>query len=155
MRRPLTALTIVALSLCGGTAMASEQSRIQNNLDRIIDTMTSPGVAQRIAAALPANPESSILEKKVSSKDATTLSLTGTILLTETDFLSDGTPFTVGVLNVNLPIHQEIYFSCVGGSIWSQCIPTGRRKLDGFILAGDGDVTEVYLNFVFVTKLTK
>jgi len=61
----------------------------------------------------------------------------------------------VGVMTVKVPIQQQIYFSCIGGSIWSQCVPTGRRKLDGFILAGDGVAFDSYLNLVVVTKLTK
>ncbi len=155
MRKHLVALAIMVLLLCGGAVSATQHTRVQINLERIITAMGSPQMAPQIAAALSANSESQSLEKKVPSKDATSISLTGTILQTETDFLSDGTPITVGVMNVNLPIHQQIYFSCVGGSIWAQCIPTGRRKLDGFVLAGDDSAFEAYLNLVVVTKLTK
>jgi len=155
MRKPLVALAITVFLLCGGAVTASQQSHVQIDLERIITAIDSPQMAQHVAAALSANPDSQAPEKKVPSKDATSISLTGTVLLTQTDFLSDGTPITVGVMNVNLPIHQQIYFSCIGGSIWAQCVPTGRRKLDGFLLAGDGVAVETYLNLVIVTKLTK
>lgn|GEM_PF-4411355 len=155
MRKPLIAFAIMALLVCGGAASAAQQGRVQIDLQRIITALGSPQMAAQVAAARSANSEPQSLEKKVPPKDATSISLTGTVLLTETDFLSDGTPVTVGVMNVNLPIHQQIYFSCIGGSIWAQCIPTGRRKLDGFVVAGDDNAFEAYLNLVVVTKLTK
>jgi hypothetical protein len=155
MRKSLVGLAIMALLLCGGTATASQQSRAQINFERIISALDSPEMAKPVAAALSANSELQIPEKKVPSKDATTISLIGTVVLTETDFLSDGTPITVGLMNVNLPIHQQVYFSCIGGSIWVQCIPSGRRKLDGFLLAGDDVAFDSFLNLVIVTKLTK
>ena len=155
MRNRLLVTMIAAFLLWGGMASAAQKGRVQIDLERIISSISSPQMAPLVAAALSAGAEPQALEKKVPAKDATTVSLTGTILETQTDFLDDGTPITAGVMNVNLPLHQQIYFSCIGGAIWSQCIPTGRRKLDGFLLAGDGVSSEVFLNFVVVTKLTR
>jgi hypothetical protein len=155
MKNLVALLAFGALVLYGGVASAAQNNGAQINLERIIGAMDSPRMAPLVAAARSANAEPQAWEKKVPAKDATTVSLTGTILQTDTDFLSDGTPITVGIINLNLPIHQEIYFSCIGGSIWSQCIPTGRRKLDGFLLAGDGISEDVFVNLIIVTKLTK
>ncbi len=155
MRTPLLIIGMIALLFCGGTAGAAQKNRVQIELERIISAIDSPQMAQRIATELAAHLEPQFPEKKVPTKDATTVSLVGTVVFTDTDFLSDGTPITVGVMNVNTPLHQQVYFSCIGGSIWTQCISTGRRKLDGFLLAGDDVAFDAFLNLVIVTKLTK
>lgn len=122
--------------------------------------------AERIKAALEARPElvaaaraaamtpDQAREKAVSKIDKNSFTLIGNVFFYDTDFLSDGTPITVGVAEVKRPAVQDIYFSCIG-SLASTCRALGRRQLDGWLLAGDGVNTDEYLHFLIVTKVKK
>ena len=106
--------------------------------------------AARAAAMTPDQPR----EKAVSKVDKNSFTLIGNVVFYDTDFLSDGTPITVGVAQVKKPLLQEIYFSCIG-SLASTCRALGRRQLEGWLLAGDGVSSEEFLHFVIVTKVKK
>jgi hypothetical protein len=124
--------------------------------------------AARIVAALEAQPElvaaaraaaispaiSPEREKAVSKVDKNSFTLIGSVVFYDTDFLSDGTPITVGVAQVKKPLLQDIYFSCIG-SLALTCRALGRRQLEGWLLAGDGVNTDEYLHFLIVTKVKK
>jgi len=123
--------------------------------------------AARIVAQLEAQPElvaaaraasmstDQPRERAVSKVDKNSFTVIGNVFLYDTDFLSDGTPITVGVAQVKKPTLQDIDFSCVGGSIASTCRALGRRQLEGWLLAGDGTNTDEYLHFLIVTKVKK
>lgn len=93
--------------------------------------------------------------RAVSRTDKDSFTVIGNVFIYDTDFLSDGTPITVGIADVLKPVRQDIYFSCIGGSIASACRGIGRRQIDGWLLAGDGTNTDEYLNFLIVTKVRK
>ena len=139
-----------------------------------VSTMASAGTreealalrAARIVAQLEAQPElvaaakaaamtpDQAREKAVSKVDKNSFTLIGNVFFYDTDFLSDGTPITVGVAEVKKPALQEIYFSCLG-SLASTCRAFGRRQLDGWLLAGDGVNSDEFLHFLIVTKVKK
>ena len=122
--------------------------------------------AARIVAQLEAQPELVAAAKAaamtpdqprgnaVSKVDKNSFTLIGNVFFYETDFLSDGTPITVGVAEVKKPALQDIYFSCLG-SLASPCRALGRRQLDGWLLAGDGVNSDEFLHFLIVTKVKK
>ena len=106
--------------------------------------------AARIVAALEAQPKlvaaaraaamtpDQTRETAVSKVDKNAFTLIGNVFFYDTDFLSDGTPITVGVAEVKKPAVQDIYFSCIGSTMASACRSLGRRQLEGWLLAGDG-----------------
>jgi hypothetical protein len=148
----LAALVLVAISATAFAAGNGPSFGVQ--AERIIAMLNAKPelvAAARAAALEPANPK----DKAVSKVDKNSFTIIGNVLAYDSDFLSDGTPITVGVASVSRPVGQDIYFSCIGGSIANSCRGLGRRQLDGWLLAGDGDETEEYLHFLVVTKLKK
>jgi hypothetical protein len=112
-------------------------------------------VAAARAAAMSPNQPDQLRENAVSKVDKNSFIVIGNVYLYDTDFLSDGTPITVGIAQVKKPALQDIYFSCIGGSIASACRSLGRRQLEGWLLAGDGVSSDEYLHFLIVTKVKK
>jgi len=148
----VAALILVAIS---ATAFAAKAPSFGVQAERIIAMLNAKpelvAAAQAAAVVEPANPK----EKAVSKVDKNAFTIIGNVLVYDSDFLSDGTPITVGIARVNRPVGQDIYFSCIGGSIANACRGLGRRQLDGWLLTGDGVESEEYLNFIVVTKLKK
>ena len=145
------ALILAAISMTGSAVTREEAFEVR---------------AARIVAALEAQPElvaaaraaamtpDQTRERAVSKVDKNSFTLIGNVFFYNSDFLSDGTPITVGVADVKKPARQDIYFSCIG-SLATTCRAIGRRQLEGWLLAGDGVSTDEYLHFLIVTKVKK
>jgi len=121
--------------------------------------------AARIATALDAHRQAGLLrtveleaagvpEKAVGRTDKNAFQFIGTALAWDTDFLSDGTPFTVVAMQLNRPFGQTVYLSCLG-SLAGPCAGTGRRQFDGYMFAGDGDAFDEFLFLAVATKVKK
>ena len=111
-------------------------------------------VAAARAAAMSPNQPDRARENAVSKVDKNSFTVIGNVFLYDSDFLSDGTPITVGIAQVKKPLLQDIYFSCIG-SLASTCRALGRRQLEGWLLAGDGVSSDEFLHFLIVTKVKK
>lgn len=146
-------LATVSTTAFAGTAATKEQSlklraaRMVAALDARPDLVAAAKTAAAQSLEQPG-------ERAVSRTDKDAFTIIGSVFIYDTDFLSDGTPITVGIMDVARPLRQDLYFSCIG-SIASACRGTGRRQLEGWLLAGDGEETEEYLNFIIVTKVKK
>lgn len=154
MRIRKIAAAAVALAAISATVWAAtREESFDVRAARIVAALDAqPGlVAAAQAAAQGADQPR---EKAVSKTDKNSFTLIGNVFFYDSDFLSDGTPITVGVADVRKPLQQEIYFSCLG-SLASACRALGRRQLEGWLLAGDGTNTDEYLHFLIVTKVKK
>ena len=157
MRIPKIAAALVVLAAISATVSAASAVTREEALGlraaRIVAALEAQPelvAAARAAAMTPDQPR----EKAVSKTDKNSFTVIGSIFFYDTDFLSDGTPITVGVAEVKRPLLQDIYFSCIG-SLASTCRTLGRRQLEGWLLAGDGVSTDEYLHFLIVTKVKK
>ena len=111
-------------------------------------------VASARAAAMSPKQPDQLRENAVSRVDKNSFTLIGNVFFYDFDFLSDGTPITVGVAQVKKPLLQDIYFSCIG-SLATPCRALGRRQLEGWLLAGDGVSSDEFLHFLIVQKVKK
>jgi hypothetical protein len=99
----------------------------------------------------------------VPRKDATTLSITGTISdVLGFDYLDDGTPFALIQVTPHFPATQDILVGCIGNAAYT-CYKAhiGKRaKLDGTILSAtlldpnDPDTPDPFWNLATMTKIT-
>lgn len=142
----LAAVSTVASAGSREDAFALRAARIVAQLEAQPELVA----AAKAAAMSPDQPR----EKAVSKIDKNSFILIGNVFFYDTDFLSDGTPITVGVAEVKKPALQDIYFSCLG-SLASTCRALGRRQLEGWLLAGDGVNSDEFLHFLIVTKVKK
>ena len=154
MRIPKIAAAVVVLAAVASSvsAVTPEEARGVRAARIVAALEAQPELvaAARAAAMTPDQPR----EKAVSKVDKNSFTLIGNVVFYDTDFLSDGTPITVGVAQVKKPLLQDIYFSCIG-SLASTCRTLGRRQLEGWLLAGDGVNTDEFLHFLIVTKVKK
>ncbi|MFL6289633.1 MAG: hypothetical protein ACJ759_01940 [Thermoanaerobaculia bacterium] len=150
----LVALILAAVSMTGSAVTREEAFGVR--AARIVAALEAQPelVAAARAAAIAATAPDQTREKAVSKVDKNSFTLIGNVFFYDTDFLSDGTPITVGVADVRRPAQQDIYFSCIG-SLAATCRALGRRQLDGWLLAGDGVNSDEYLHFLIVTKVKK
>ncbi len=146
-------VVLAAVSAAVSTAATREEAFAVRAARIVAQLEAQPQLvaAARAAAMSPDQPR----ENAVSKVDKNSFTLIGNVVFYNSDFLSDGTPITIGVAQVKKPGLQEIYFSCIGGSISSACRGLGRRQVEGWLLAGDGVETDEYLHFLIVTKLKK
>lgn len=155
MRKTWLVLAVVALAALGAvTARAAGQGEEERELAERV---------ARIAAALDARPElvaaareaqaelPQLPEKAVSRIDKNLFQIIGRVFLWDSDFLSDGTPLTVVVAEVNRPIRQNAYVACLG-SLAAPCRATGRRAFDGYLLSSADDE---FLYLLLATKVKK
>lgn len=155
MRIPKIAAAVVVLAAISATVSSAitREEALGLRAERIkaqLEAQPELVAAARAAAMTPDQPR----EKAVSRIDKNSFTLIGNVFFYDSDFLSDGTPITVGVAEVKRPAVQDIYFSCIG-SLANTCRALGRRQLDGWLLAGDGVSTDEYLHFLIVTKVKK
>lgn len=155
MRIPKIAAAVVVLAAISATVASAitPEEALGLRAARIVAQLEAQPelvAAARAAAMTPDQPR----EKAVSKIDKNSFTLIGNVFFYDSDFLSDGTPITVGVAQVKRPALQDIYFSCLG-SLASTCRALGRRQLDGWLLAGDGVNTDEFLHFLIVTKVKK
>jgi hypothetical protein len=151
--RKIAAAVVVLAAISATVSAVTREEAFGVRAARIVAELEAqPGLvaAARAAAMTPDQPR----EKAVSKVDKNSFTLIGNVFFYDSDFLSDGTPITVGVAQVKKPAVQDIYFSCIG-SIASTCRALGRRQLEGWLLAGDGVNTDEYLHFLIVTKVKK
>jgi hypothetical protein len=154
MRIPKIAAAVVVLAAVSTAVSAvTREEALAVRAARIVaqlEAQPSLVAAARAAAMTPDQPR----ERAVSKVDKNSFTLIGNVFFYDTDFLSDGTPITVGVAEVKKPLLQDIYFSCIG-SLASSCRALGRRQLEGWLLAGDGVSSDEFLHFLIVTKVKK
>ena len=154
MRIPKIAAAVVVLAAISATVSAvTREEALSVRAARIVAQLEAQPklvAAARAAAVTPDQPR----EKAISKVDKNSFTLIGNVFFYDTDFLSDGTPITVGVAEVKKPLLQDIYFSCIG-SLASSCRTLGRRQLEGWLLAGDGVSSDEFLHFLIVTKVKK
>jgi hypothetical protein len=145
-------VVLAAISATVSSAVTREEAFGVRAARIVAELEAQPGLvaAARAAAMTP----DQLREKAVSKVDKNSFTLIGNVFFYDSDFLSDGTPITVGVAQVKKPAVQDIYFSCLG-SLASTCRALGRRQLEGWLLAGDGVNTDEYLHFLIVTKVKK
>lgn len=150
IRKMAAAVVVLAAMAATASAVTPEEARALRAARIVAALEAQPGLVAAAQAASAEQPR----EKAVSKTDKNAFTLIGSVFFYDSDFLSDGTPITVGVADVKKPFLQEIYFSCLG-SLASTCRALGRRQLEGFLLAGDGVNTDEYLHFLIVTKVKK
>ena len=150
MRIRKIAAAVAVLAAIASTGWAGTREERVARIMAAIESKPELVAAARAAAMTPEQPR----EKAVSKIDKNSFTLIGNVVFYDSDFLSDGTPITVGVAEVRKPLQQDIYFSCLG-SLASACRALGRRQLDGWLLAGDGVSTDEYLHFLIATKVKK
>ena len=144
-------LAVISTAAWSGTreeAFGIRAARLVAALDARPDLVA----AAKAAAAAQSLDQSR--ETAVSRTDKNSFTVIGTIFIYDTDFLSDGTPITVGIADVLRPVRQDVYFSCIGSTA-SACRAIGRRQLEGWLLAGDGVEVDEYFNLLIVTKVKK
>lgn len=146
----VAAMAATVLAPSAALAVTPEEARALRAARIVTALEAQPGLVAAAQAAAAEQPR----EKAVSKTDKNSFTVIGNVFFYDSDFLSDGTPITVGVADVKKPFAQEIYFSCLG-SLASTCRALGRRQLEGFLLAGDGESTDEYLHFLIVTKVKK
>ena len=154
MRIPKIAAAVVVLAAISATVSAvTREEAFAVRAARIVAQLEAQPelvAAARAAAMTPDQPR----ENAVSKVDKNSFTLIGNVVFYNSDFLSDGTPITVGVADVKKPARQDIFFSCIG-SLATTCRALGRRQLEGWLLAGDGASADEFLHFLIVTKVKK
>ena len=153
MRIPKIAAAVMVLAAIAPLSAVTREEALGLRAERIMAALEARPelvAAARAAAMTPDAPR----ENAVSKIDKNSFTLIGNVFFYDTDFLSDGTPITVGVAEVKKPALQDIYFSCLG-SLAATCRSLGRRQLDGWLLAGDGESSDEFLHFLIVTKVKK
>lgn len=157
--RKIAAAVVVLAAISAAVSAVSAASREEAfgvRAARIVAALEAQPklVAAARAAAMTRDQPDQTRETAVSKVDKNSFTLIGNVFFYDADFLSDGTPITVGVAEVKRPAVQDIYFSCIG-SLASACRSLGRRQLEGWLLAGDGVSSDEYLHFLIVTKVKK
>ena len=152
--RQIAAAVVVLAAISATVSAVTREEAFAVRAARIVAQLEAQPELVAAARAAAMSPDQS-RENAVSKVDKNSFTLIGNVVFYDSDFLSDGTPITIGVAQVKKPGLQDIYFSCIGGSIASACRGLGRRQVEGWLLAGDGVETDEYLHFLIVTKLKK
>lgn len=117
--------TVLALALFGFAGIASAQDAAGSK-DALAKALE--GYAAQVKAGLPSG--EGAVPKAVPRLDKAEATFIGTVLLVDdTDFLDDGTPFRIVAVQARRPIDQFHFIFCLGGSFNSACgrLREGRR----------------------------
>ena len=151
--RKIAAAVMVLASISAMASAGTREEALALRAARIVAQLEAQPELVAAAKAAAMTPDR-VRENAVSKVDKNSFTLIGNVFFYESDFLSDGTPITVGVAEIKKPALQDIYFSCLG-SLASTCRALGRRQLEGWLLAGDGVNSDEFLHFLIVTKVKK
>lgn len=119
----ITSAVAGALLLCAGAVQAQSPASSRETLSKALEQFAAKAKPALQAEQGPAG-------KAVSRTDKAEATFIGRIELVDSiDFLDDGTPFRIVVVDANRPIEQFHYIVCLGSSAASTCgrLIEGRR----------------------------